>query len=50
MAVTQKLCYKTIHTGELCDFSSQAPWKLKISWIKALNDRATKIHSSGKLN
>ena len=43
------LYYKTTHTGQYCDFSSQTPWKLKISWIKALHDRATKICSSNKL-
>ena len=43
------LYYKTTHAGQYCDFSSQTPWKLKISWIKALHDRATKICSSNKL-
>ena len=43
------LYYKSILTGQYCDFSSQTPWKLKISWIKALHDRATKICSSNKL-
>ena len=43
------LYYKTTHTGQYCDFSSQTPWKLKISWIKALHDHATKICSSNKL-
>ena len=42
------LYYKTTHTGQYCDFSNQTPWKLKISWIKALHDRATKIYSSNK--
>ena len=41
--------YKTTHTGQYCDFSSQAPWKLKMSWIKALQDRPTKICFSNKL-
>ena len=41
--------YKTTHTGQYCNFSSQTPWKLKISWIKALHNRATKICSSKKL-
>ena len=43
------LSYKTTHTGQCCDFSSQKPWKLKISWIKALHDCATTICSSNKL-
>ena len=43
------LYYKSILTGQYCDFSSQTRWKLKISWIKALHDRATKICSSNKL-
>ena len=43
------LYYKTTHTGQYCNFSSQTPWKLKISWIKALHNRATKICSSKKL-
>ena len=43
------LYYKTTHTGQYCDFSSQTPWKLKISWIKALHDGSTKICSSNKL-
>ena len=43
------LYYKTTHTGQYCDFSSRTPWKLKISWIKALHDRTTKICSSNKL-
>ena len=43
------LYYKTTHTGQCCDFSSQTPWKLKISWTKALHDRATKIYSFSKL-
>ena len=43
------LYYKTTHTGQYCDFSSQTPWKLKLSWIKALHDRATKICSCNKL-
>ena len=43
------LYYKTTHTGQYCDFSSQTPWKLKISWIKALHDDSTKICSSNKL-
>ena len=43
------LYYKTTHTGQYCDFSSKTLWKLKISWIKALHDRATKICSSNKL-
>ena len=41
--------YKTTHTGQYCDFSSQAPWKLKMSWVKALQDRPTKICFSNKL-
>ena len=45
----ENLYYKTTHTGQYCNFSSQTPWKLKISWIKALHDRATKICSSNKL-
>ena len=43
------LYYKTAHTGQDCDFSSQTPWKLKISCIKALRDSTTKICSSNKL-
>ena len=43
------LYYKTTHTGQYCDFSSQTPWKVKRSWIKALLDRATKFYSSNKL-
>ena len=43
------LYYKTTHTGQCCDFFSQTPWKLKISWIKALHDDSTKICSSNKL-
>ena len=43
------LYYKSIHTEQYCDFSSQTPWKLKISWIKALHDCATKNCSSNKL-
>ena len=43
------LYYKTTHTGQYCDFSSQTPWELKISWLKALHDRATKICSSNQL-
>ena len=43
------LYYKTTPTGQYCDFFSQTPWKLKISWIKVLHDRATKICSSNKL-
>ena len=42
------LHYKTTHTGQYCDFSIQTPWKLKISWIRALHDRATIICSSNK--
>ena len=41
--------YKTTHTGQYCDFSSQAPWKLKMSWIKALQDRPTKFCLFNKL-
>ena len=33
----------------LCDFSGQTNWKLKICWIKALYDPATKICSTNKL-
>ena len=43
------LYYKTTHTRQYCGFSSQAPWKLKISWINTLHDRATKTCSSNKL-
>ena len=42
------LCYKTTHTGQYCNFS-QTPWKSKISWIKALDNRVTKICFSNKL-
>ena len=41
--------YKSTHTGQYSDFSSQTPWRLKTSWIKALHDRATKICSSNEL-
>ena len=27
--------YKSTHTGQYCDFSSQVPWGLKTAWIKA---------------
>ena len=45
----ENLYYKTTHTGQYCNFSSQTPWKLKISWIKELHNRDTKICSSNKL-
>ena len=37
------------HTGQYSDFSSETPWRLKTSWIKALHDPATKICSSDEL-
>ena len=40
------LFYKTTHTGQYIDFTSQAPWKLKTAWAKALYHRAKKIFSS----
>ena len=40
------LFYKTTHTGQYIDFTSQTPWKLKTAWIKALYYRAKKICSS----
>ena len=43
------LYYKTTHTGQYYDFSSQTPWKLKISSIKTLYDHTTEICSSNKL-
>ena len=43
------LYYKSTHIGQYSDFLSQNPWRLKTSWIKALNDRATKICSSNEL-
>ena len=42
------LFYKTTHRGQYIDFTSQAPWKLKTSWVKALYHRANKICSSKK--
>ena len=41
--------YKTTHTGQYRDFSTQTPHKLNIYWIKAFHDCATKICSSNKL-
>ena len=38
--------YKTTHTGQYIDFTSQTPWKLKTAWVKALVHRANKICSS----
>ena len=32
------LYYKSTHTGQYSDFSSQTPWRLKTSWIKALHE------------
>ena len=43
------LYYKTTHTGQYCDFSSQASGKLKISWVKTLHDHATTICCSNEL-
>ena len=37
---------KTTHTGQYIDFTSQTPWKLKTTWVKALYHRAKKICSS----
>ena len=36
------LFYKTTHTGQYIDFTSQAPWKLKTGRVKALYHRAKK--------
>ena len=30
------LFYKTTHTGQYIDFTSQTPWKLKTAWVKEL--------------
>ena len=43
------LYYKTSHTGQYCDFTSQTSWKLNISWIKILHDCLRKICPSKKL-
>ena len=43
------LYYKTSHTGQYCDFTSQTSWKLNISWIKILYDCLRKICPSKKL-
>ena len=43
------LYYRTTHTGQYSDFSSQKPWKFKIFWIKVLRDYTRKIFSSNKL-
>ena len=43
------LYYKTTHTRQRCNFSSQTPGNSKISGIKALNNRPTKICISNKL-
>ena len=40
------LFYKTTHTGQYIDFTSQTPWKLKTACVKALYHRAKKIFSS----
>ena len=40
--------YKTTHTGQYCDPSSQTHLKLKISWIRTLHDLAMKMFSSNK--
>ena len=37
------LFYKTTHTGQYIDFTSQAPWNLKTAWVKALYHRAKKF-------
>ena len=42
------LLYKTTHTGQYIDFTSQTPWKLKTAWVKAFYHRANKICSSKK--
>ena len=38
--------HKDTHTGQHIHYRSQKPWKLKISWIKALHYRAYKICSN----
>ena len=43
------LNHKAAHNEQYCDFSSQTPWTLKISWIKAWYDCAMKICSSNTL-
>ena len=40
------ICYKDRHTVQYVNYCSQTPWKLKISWIKALYHRAHKICSN----
>ena len=40
------ICFTRPHTGQYIDFTSQAPCKLKIAWIKALYHRAKKVCSS----
>ena len=40
------LFYKTTHTGQYIDFTSQTPWKLKTEWVKALYHSGNKISSS----
>ena len=37
------LFYKTTHTGQCIDFTSQTPWKLKTAWVKALYHKVNKI-------
>ena len=37
------LYYKTTHTGQYSDLSSNSPWNYKTAWIKALYHRAKKI-------
>ena len=40
--------YKVTHPGQYIDFTSQTPWRLKTSWIKALYHRAKNICSNKK--
>ena len=41
--------YIDTHTDQYMNFSIFPPWNIKTAWIKALYNRATKIHSSQKL-
>ena len=38
--------YKSTHTGQYCDFTSQTPWSLKTAWVKSLISRSQKICST----
>ena len=37
--------HEDTHTGQYINYRSETPWKLKISWVKALYHRAHKICS-----